>query len=90
MLMTQGLDPRHRRRLAGGSLTRTVRSQLELLLAALAALEAIGGFIEELTGEAVPPEVRAGTAMVVAVAAFLLVWLDHESPRAAVEHSEGT
>lgn len=61
-----------------------------ILIAALAALEAIGGFIEELTGEAVPPAVRAGTAMVVAVAAFLLVWIDHESPRAAVEHSEGT
>jgi hypothetical protein len=70
--------------------SRTVRSQLELLIAALAALEAIGGFIEELTGEGVPPAVRAGTAMVVAVAAFLLVWLDHESPRAEVEQSEGT
>jgi len=59
--------------------SRAVRSQLELLIAALAALEAIGGFIEEFTGEGVPPAVRAGTVMVVAVAAFLLLWLDHES-----------
>lgn len=62
--------------------SRPVRSQLELLIAALAALEAIGGFVEELTGEGMPPEVRAATAMVVAVAAFLLLWLDGESPRA--------
>ena len=75
---TAGPQPEEPAALAWWLASRQDRVQLALLLQALQIINAIGpSVVEEMTGEEVPESVRVATTTVLAIATFLLMWIDY-------------